>query len=209
MSRQSSTQKGCGSYRRYEDPTAKVPLLFFFQWIVNGGRTMKYQPFDIVVLRLKYGGKIYAIVDVVPDRPADPYVVVRLDRAPLTKRFWLAEEEILARIGSLDPEAIKLDPGKVETAPSLDWQIGQVFARSMAELALTDLDRRRWAYLASLQPGDCVAIRRVTRRGALIEHHRFQEVLPGGQKYHFLAVNDNGTVYKWTLESLHLKSEQQ
>ena len=74
----------------------------------------------------------------------------------------------------------------------------------MAQQAPTELDRRRWALLASLQPGDAVAIRRTTRRGSHIEQHRFLEVLPTGQKYHFTAANLNGTVYKWTLESLHL-----
>jgi hypothetical protein len=167
---------------------------------------MTYQLFDIVMLRQEQGARIYAIVELAPNNPTRPYVGARLDRGPLTGKYLLAEDEILTKIGTLNPEAIKLDPGKVQTAPTLDWHIGQSFARHMAECAITELDRQRWAFLARLQPGDPLVLRRFTRRGEYLERHRFQEVLPNGQRYHFTALNANGTVYKWTLESLHLDS---
>jgi hypothetical protein len=160
------------------------------------------------MVRLESGARIFAIVEVVPDRHLRPYVGVRLDRGPLTRRYRLGEDEILAKIGTLDAEALKLDPAQVARVPSRDWQLGQYFAQYMAERASADLDRRRWRLLASLQPGDPVVLRRFTRRGEHIEQHCFQAVLPTGQKYHFTAVNPNGTVYKWTLESLHLESEK-
>jgi hypothetical protein len=166
---------------------------------------MNYQPFDIVMLRQECGARIYAIVELAPNDRARPYVAVKLDRGPMKQRYLLADDEILAKIGRLDAEAVKLDPGKVEVAPSLDWHIGQSFARYMAERALTELDRRRWAVLARLQPGDPVVLRRFTRRGEFIEQHRFQEVLPSGQRYHFTAMNANGTVYRWTLDSLQME----
>src|SRR5438046_1504917 len=120
---------------------------------------MPYQPFDIVMLRPEAGSKIYAIVAVLPDQPEHPYLAVRLDRGPLTRRYRLTDEHILSKIGTLDPVALTLDPSRVEPASSSEWQLGQHYARYMAEHAPTELDRRRWALLARLQPGDCVPIR--------------------------------------------------
>jgi hypothetical protein len=167
---------------------------------------MKYQLFDIVMLRLECGSGIFAIVALAQPPSQRPYVAVKLDRGPLVRQYELADDEILGKIGTLDPEALKLDPATVETTPSADWHLGQSFARYMAERAFTAEDRQRWALLARLQPGAAIALRRFTRRGERIECHRFQQVLPGGQKYHFTAVNANGTVYRWTLESLLLES---
>jgi hypothetical protein len=166
--------------------------------------SVQYQPFDIVMLRPESGARIYAIVEVMPDRPASPYIAVRLDRGALTRRYRLNDDQILAKIGTLDPEALKLDPARVEITPSVDWQLGQHFAPYMAERAATEPDRQRWALLASLKPGDPIAIRRYSSGVERIEQHRFREVLPSGQKYHFAAVNANGTVYRWPLAVVHL-----
>jgi hypothetical protein len=167
---------------------------------------MPYQPFDIVMLRPELGAKIYAIAEVDPERP-EHYIAVRLDRGPLIKRYRLRDDEIWARIGTLEPHALQLDPASVERLPPPDWRLGQHYARYMAEQAPTELERRRWALLASLKPGDYVPLQRRTARGVRIEAHRFQEVLPAGQKYRFTAVNANGTVYRWPLEALFLQPE--
>lgn len=92
---------------------------------------MPYQPFDIVMLQPKFGAKIYAIVEVAPNCTEQPYLAVRLDKGPLTRRYRLDEENILARIGTLDPVALQLNPAQIESAPSLDWETGQHFARYM------------------------------------------------------------------------------
>jgi hypothetical protein len=169
---------------------------------------MPYQPFDIVMLRPEFGTRVYAIVEPASPRPETGYVAVRLEKGPLAQRYRLAEAQIWAKIGTLDPAALKLDPASVERPPPPDWRLGQHFARFQAQHAPTELERRRWAVLADLQPGDPIAIQRYTRRGVRIEPHRFREVLPAGQKYHFSAINANGTVYRWTLESVHLSPEE-
>lgn len=168
---------------------------------------MSYQPFDIVMLRPEFGSKIFAIVGVEPQRPKNELVAVRMDKGPLTKRYRLADDHILAKIGALDPEALKLDATPLPSEENENWQLGQHYARFMAQQAPAELERRRWALLARLQPNDPVAISRHTRGGKRIERHRFLEVLPNGQKYHFTAVNPNGTVYRWTLDSLDLGTD--
>jgi len=164
---------------------------------------MKYQPFDIVMLRPELGAKIFAIVELDSLHPSHCYVGVRLERGPLSKRYQLREDQVLARIGTLDPESLKLDPTLVEMAPPADWQLGQHYAAFMARQAPAAEDRQRWAILARLQPGDPVTLCRVTRRGSRLEQHRFRAVLPRGQQYHFAAVNSNGTIYRWKLDSLY------
>jgi hypothetical protein len=168
---------------------------------------MNYQQFDIVMLRPEFASRIFGIVEIIPGRPLKPYVGVKLDRGPLGKRYLLDDDGILAKIGNLDPAALKLDPAQVEQAPSLDWETGKYFAMHMAERAASELDRRRWRLLASLKPGDPVALLRDTSQGKRIEQHRFRNVLPNGQKYHFAVVNRNGVAYRWTLEALYLGSE--
>jgi len=168
---------------------------------------MQYHLFDIVMLRPEFASRIFAIVELVEDRPENPYAAVRLERGPLTKRYLLNDEQILVRIGTLAPEALSLDKTQLQPAPPPDWEIGQSFAAYMANRAPTELDRRRWSLLAHLKPGDCVPIKRVTRSAVRVEHHRFREVLPSGQKYHFTALNANGTIYRWTLDSLYLEPE--
>jgi hypothetical protein len=165
---------------------------------------MRYQLYDIVMARQELGAKVYALVAVEPHRADRPYVGVRLDKGPFRRRFRLGDGDILAKIGTLDPEAIKLDPTAAPVTPTGTWELGRHFAEYMAQRAPAAADRLRWAYLAGLKPGDAVAIRRGSAHGHRIETHRFVEVLPTGQKYHFAAVNPNGTVYKWTLEALHL-----
>src|SRR5579885_3199372 len=92
---------------------------------------MPYQRFDIVMLRPEFGAKVYAIVDLLTTRPESPYLAIRLDRGPLTRRYRLGEDHILARIGTLDPKALELNPAAVEMAPSTGWQLGQHYARFM------------------------------------------------------------------------------
>jgi hypothetical protein len=69
-------------------------------------------------------------------------------------------------------------------------------------------DRRRWAVLAGLKPGDPIGLRRNTRRGVVVDRHHFHEVLPKGQKYHFAAVDAKGTIYRWSLGALDLAAEE-
>lgn len=170
---------------------------------------MPYQLFDIVKLRPEHGAKVYAIVAVEPLHPTHAYVAVKLDKGPLTKRYRLSDDEILAKIGTLDAAALQLEASHFDHPASENWQLGQHFARYMAQRAPLELDRRRWALLARLEPGAAVTIQRRTRQGVRLEQHRFVEVLPSGQKYHFAAINPNGTVYKWTLESLQLETAEQ
>ena len=168
---------------------------------------MKYQPLEIVMLRPKYGGRIYAITEVNAERFQNPYRAVKLHHGPLQQHYLLNDGMILSRIGTLDPEALQLDPGQVDPPSTLDWQIGEHFALYMAQRAGTELDRKRWAFLATLKPGDPITLLRYTARGESLEQHRFREVLPSGQKYHFSAINSKGKVYRWTLESVHLGTD--
>ena len=165
---------------------------------------MKYQLFDIVMMRPEFGAKVYAIVEVDEHRPSNPYLGVRLDRGPFIRRYYLGEHDILARIGTLDAEALQLNLAQVESPPPANWQLGQQFASFMAQHATTELDRQRWALLAKLKPGDPIMLGRGTARSRRIEQHRFQEVLPRGQKYHFTAINPNGMIYRWTLGAICL-----
>ena len=99
------------------------------------GDVMQYQAFDIVMLQPTQGSKIYAIVAVEPLRPQNAYVAVRLDKGPLLKRYRLGDDHILAKIGTLDPEALKLNPGAFVAPPSENAEIGQHCARFMAQQA--------------------------------------------------------------------------
>src|SRR5436305_8743840 len=132
---------------------------------------MSYQPFDIVMLRPEYGSKIFAIVGVEPQRPKNEFIAVRMDKGPLTKRYRLADDHILAKIGTLDPAALTLDATPLPSLENENWQLGQHYARFMAQQAPTELDRRRWTLLARLQPNDPIAISRFTRRGKRVEQH--------------------------------------
>jgi len=163
---------------------------------------MKYAAFDIVMLGPALGGKIYAIVSVEAARPNAPYIAVRLDRGPLTKTYRLDDGLILAKIGTLDAAALKLNPADIDLPAPPDWELGQSYAGLMAQRAETEGERRRWGMLALLRPGDPVPLCRWTRYGEQVEVHRFREVLPSGQRYHFTAMNAQGKLYRWTLESL-------
>ena len=167
---------------------------------------MKYQPLDIVMLRPDQSARIYAIVGLAPAEERYSYLAVRLDRGPLTKRYGLQEEHILAKIGVLDPGALQVDPAKVAMDRTVDYEIGQSYAEFMAG-APTEWDAERSALLARLEPGQCVPIRRETAWGVQVEHHRYQNVLPSGQKYRFAAMNQDGKVYRWTLEAIYLENE--
>lgn len=168
---------------------------------------MPFQPLDIVMLRPELGAKIFAILEIKPSRLAVEYLAVKLDKGPLTRRYRLREDQILVKIGTLDAQALQVAGATFAFPQPENWQEGQYFARFMSQHVPLEMDRRRWAFLAQLKPGECVPILQYSRSGTRVEHHRFLEVLPTGQKYHFTAVNANGTVYRWTLDSLYLPRE--
>jgi hypothetical protein len=168
---------------------------------------MKYQLFDIVVLRQEFGSRIYGIVTVGPTGASDAYLGIKLDKAPIAKCYHLGDDEILAKIGTLDGDAVKRYLSQVEIPTPTDWEIGQQFARLMARTAADATDRRRWAILGSLKPGDPIGLCRHTRRGVVVARHHFHEVLPKAQKYHFSAVDPKGTIYRWSLAAVDLAEE--
>jgi hypothetical protein len=168
---------------------------------------MKYQLFDIVVLRQEFGSRIYGIVTVGPAGATDAYLGIKLDKAPMAKCYHLGDDEILAKIGTLEADAVKRYLSQVEIPISTEWELGREFARFMARTAADANDRRRWALLGSLRPGDPIALRKYTRRGPVVERHLFREVLPKAQKYHLSAVDRKGTIYRWTLAAVDLAEE--
>jgi hypothetical protein len=168
---------------------------------------MPFQPFDIVVLRPEFEAQVFAIVGIEPQRPKYPYAAVRMDKGPFTPQYHLGDQEILAKIGTLDPEALKLDMSAHSTPNPENWEVGRHFPQYMADGTLDTVERRRWALLASLKPGDPIFLRRYSARGHRVEQHRFVEVLPSGQKYNFAAINANGKVYRWTLASVEIGTE--
>lgn len=165
---------------------------------------MPYELHDIVMLRIDLGGKVYAIVEVKPFFAGTEYIAVKLDKGPFVKRYKLRDDDIAAKIGTLDPGALERDSPAFKISPPDNWQLGQGFARYMAERSPLELDRQRWAFLAACQPGDSIFLRHETSRGSRLEPHRFLEVLPEGQKYHFCAINLNGTVYRFPLDAIPL-----
>lgn len=165
---------------------------------------MPFQPFDIVMLRAEAGNGVYAILRPDPLSADESYVMVKLDKGPFVKTYRIRAASVLARIGTLDPEALKLNPAQ-QAAPEGDWQQGQRYARFMAQEARQPEDRLRWGVLADLKPGDPVLLHVASRRGCRPEVHRFIEVLPNGQKYVFSAVNTKGTIYRYPLSTVAVR----
>lgn len=162
---------------------------------------MKYQALDVVVMRPENGARFYLIVEASASE-ADTYIAARLEKAPLNNRYLIREDHILMKVGRLEPAALQLDAAALELPPPPDWELGQAYARALANRAASDQERRCWALLATLKPGDPVSIR--AGFGKRDHGHRFHQVLLTGKRYVFEAVTCGGNVYRYPLEALSL-----
>lgn len=163
---------------------------------------MKFKAGDICVSDPSSRIDCYLIVGIHPSRTQIQYDVWSLKN---NTEYYVNEAD-LTKIGEVSPElgvaGVEAILHRKPTLPaddSLEVLVKRARARKEAELG-HPAHRPIWAFLAKAKPGDQLQTR--TRAG--LESIVFHHVLERGEKYVYLAHDENGKVLRYALHSLVL-----
>lgn len=151
---------------------------------------MRFKRSDIVVTLPPYRAEVLVVMSVDTSKPKNVYDC----RSPETGKCFSVPDEAVKKIGVATEEFMT---GDVVIVPPQEFQAGRRRATYEAAQSqfLSKDNYERWQKLADSKTGDLIKIRLNGKEETLT----FSHVLSRGQKFVFLATNEEGKTFKYPL----------
>ncbi len=154
---------------------------------------MRFKRGDIVLSAPGWANGCYVITAVDPSRPKNIYTGIDLSTR---KNYRLSDDGLGVKVGVAIDEF--LNAGHGNSIADVNFERGKMRAQRMVRLVSNSDEKVRWNFLANTAHDQWIDIKLNWRQ----QRVQFKHVLEKGDKYVFLAVNLNGTAYRYPLASL-------